>query len=187
MSPSPDFIAHTPPLNDPDRWHDLKEHLTDVAEGTARFADKLGAGQLGHYAGLWHDVGKYNPEFQQYLRNCAKGDKQAKSVPHAVHGAILAAELIPPIAPLIYGHHGGLPQIQEMMQKRISDPSHQSVHQAILAQVEVVGIDLKPIDDWKAEVSRFKDSLHYELFLRLLFSCLVDADFLDTEEHFSPE
>jgi CRISPR-associated endonuclease/helicase Cas3 len=181
----PEFVAHTPPPNDLDRWHDLNEHLTDVAKGTAGFAHKLGSGQLGHYAGLWHDLGKYNPEFQKYLSDCAKGDNQAKSVPHAVHGAILAAELMPPIAPLIYGHHGGLPQIQEMSQKRISDPSHQPVYQAILAQAEAVGIDLKPSDNWKAEVSGFKDPLHYELFLRLLFSCLVDADFLDTEEHFS--
>jgi CRISPR-associated endonuclease/helicase Cas3 len=187
MSLLPDFVAHTPPPNDPDRWHDLKEHLTDVARGTAKFADKLGASKLGHYAGLWHDLGKYNPEFQKYLRNCAVNNKQAKSVPHAVHGAIVAAELMPPIAPLIYGHHGGLPQIQDMMQKRISDPSHQPVYQAILVQAEVVSIDLKPSDDWKSEVSNFKDRLHYELFLRLLFSCLVDADFLDTEEHFSPE
>ncbi len=187
MSLLPDFVAHTPPPNDPERWHDLKEHLTDVAHGTAGFADKLGAAQLGHYAGLWHDLGKYNPEFQKYLINCAQGDKQAKSVPHAVHGAILAAKLIPPIAPLIYGHHGGLPQIQEMSQKRISNPSHQPVYQAILEQAKAVGIDLKPNTDWQTEVSSFKDPLHYELFLRLLFSCLVDADFLDTEEHFSPE
>jgi CRISPR-associated endonuclease/helicase Cas3 len=187
MSLLPDFVAHTPPPNDPDRWHDLKEHLTDVAQGTAKFAGKLGATKLGHYAGLWHDLGKYNPEFQQYLRSCAEGNKQAKSVPHAVHGAILAAELMPPIAPLIYGHHGGLPQIQEMSHKRISDPAHQPVYQAILAQAKAVGIDLQPNDEWQAEVAILKNPLQYELFLRLLFSCLVDADFLDTEEHFSPE
>jgi CRISPR-associated endonuclease/helicase Cas3 len=182
----PDFVAHTPPKDDPDRWHDLKEHLSDVAAGAAGLAKKLGAEKLGHYAGLWHDLGKYNPEFQKYLRLCAEGSSQAKSVPHAVHGAILAAEIMTPIAPLIYGHHGGLPQIQEMMGKRICDPAHQLVYQAALQQAEAEGIDLKPNDDWQAEVSDFKDPLRYELFLRLLFSCLVDADFLDTEEHFSP-
>jgi CRISPR-associated endonuclease/helicase Cas3 len=180
------FFAHTPPQGS-NKWHYLEEHLTDVATLTKQFAAQFGAENLGYFAGLWHDLGKYNPDFQSYLRACANSDPQARSVPHAVYGAILAAELIPPIAPLIYGHHGGLPQIQEMMQKRISDPSHQSVYQAILKQAEAVGIDLKPIDDWQTEVSGFKDPLHYELFLRLLFSCLVDADFLDTEEHFSPE
>jgi CRISPR-associated endonuclease/helicase Cas3 len=183
----PRFAAHTPPPNAPDRWHDLKEHLTDVATGTAGFARKLGAEQLGHYAGLWHDLGKYNPEFQKYLSDCEKGNKQAKSVPHAVYGAILAAELIPPIAPLIYGHHGGLPQIQEMSQKRISNPAYQSAYQEILEQARTEGIDLTPIENWQSEISGCKNPWQYELLLRLIFSCLVDADFLDTEEHFSPE
>jgi CRISPR-associated endonuclease/helicase Cas3 len=187
MSLPPDFAAHTPSPNDPDLWHDLKEHLTDVAKGTARFANKLGAERLGHYAGLWHDLGKYNSEFQQYLRDCEKGDKHAKSVPHAVYGAILAAELIPPIAPLIYGHHGGLPQIQEMSQKRISNPAYQPVYQKILEQARDAGIDLIPIENWQSEIAGCKNPWQYELLLRLLFSCLVDADFLDTEEHFSPE
>jgi CRISPR-associated endonuclease/helicase Cas3 len=132
----PDFVAHTPPKNDPTRWHDLKEHLSDVAVGAAGLAKKLGAEKLGHYAGLWHDLGKYNPEFQKYLKLCAEGNPHAKSVPHAVHGAILAAEIMPPIAPLIYGHHGGLPQIQEMMGKRICDPAHQLLYQAALQQAE---------------------------------------------------
>jgi CRISPR-associated endonuclease/helicase Cas3 len=118
----PQFAAHTPPKGS-EQWHELKHHLQDVATGTQLYADKFGAGELGRYAGLWHDLGKYNSEFQKYLSDCAKVDGQAKSVPHAVHGAILAAALIPPIAPLIYGHHGGLPQIQEMSQKRISDLS----------------------------------------------------------------
>ena len=183
----PEFVAHTPPKDNPDRWHDLKEHLSDVGAGASGLAKKLGAEKLGYYAGLWHDLGKYNPKFQEYLRLCAEGSIYAKSVPHAVHGAILAAEIMPPIAPLIYGHHGGLPQIQEMMGKRLCDPAHQLVYQVALQQAEAEGIDLKPNDDWQAEVSDFKDPLSYELFLRLLFSCLVDADFLDTEEHFSPE
>jgi CRISPR-associated endonuclease/helicase Cas3 len=186
MYSKPNFVAHTPPLNDPDRWHGLKEHLTDVAKGTAGFAAKLGAGQLGHYAGLWHDLGKYNLEFQKYLKDCAQGDQQAKSVAHAVHGAILAAELIPPIALLIYGHHGGLPQKVQGID-RISNAEHQLTYQSILEQAKTEGIDLSPTSEWQSEISSFRDPFHYELFLRLLFSCLVDADFLDTEEHFSPE
>jgi CRISPR-associated endonuclease/helicase Cas3 len=177
----PDFAAHTPSKGS-EQWHKLKHHLHDVRDGTQRYTEKFGAGALGHYAGPWHDLGKYNPEFQKYLTDCSTGDEQARSVPHAVHGAILAAKLIPPITPLIYGHHGRLPQIQEMSQQRINAPSHQPIYQTILAQAEAIGIDLKPSDDWKAEVSGFKDPLHYELFLRLLFSCLVDADFLDTEK-----
>ncbi|AFY93139.1 CRISPR-associated helicase/endonuclease Cas3 [Chamaesiphon minutus] len=180
------FVAHTPPPNDSQKWHDLKKHLTDVANGTAGFADKLGAQRLGYYAGLWHDLGKYNPEFKKYLIACAQGDKNARSIPHAVHGAILAAELIPPLALLIYGHHGGLPQKAQGID-RIGNPEHQPTYRLILEQAKTAGIDLSPKSDWESEISNFKNPFHYELFLRLLFSCLVDADFLDTEEHFSPE
>ena len=182
----PEFAAHTPPKDDLDRWHDLKEHLNDVAVRASDLAKKLGAEKLGYYAGLWHDLGKYNPEFQKYLRLCAEGSAHAKSVPHAVHGAILAAEIVPPIASLIYGHHGGLPQKAKVCSE-VENPAHQLVYQAALKQAEAAGIDLKPNADWQSEISSFRDPLHCELFLRLLFSCLVDADFLDTEEHFSPE
>jgi CRISPR-associated endonuclease/helicase Cas3 len=184
----PQFAAHTPSNDRSDQqWHGLKQHLQAVATEAKSKAEKLNASKLAYYAGLWHDLGKYNLEFQKYLKLCAEGISHAKSVPHAVHGAILAAEIMPPVAPLIYGHHGGLPQIQEMMGKRICDSAHQPVYQAALQQAEAEGIDLKPNNDWEDEVSDFKDPLRYELFLRLLFSCLVDADFLDTEEHFSPE
>lgn len=181
----PLFAAHTPPKQKPDSWHDLKEHLTDVADGTKRFAEKLAAGELGYYAGLWHDLGKYNPAFQKYLSLCNEGSDCARSVPHAIYGAMLASEFIAPLTPIIYGHHGGLPQIQEMMQKRINNPEWQENYKIILQQAEAAGIDLKPTSAWKTVSSEIKEPLQYELFLRLLFSCLVDADFLDTEEHFS--
>jgi len=51
--------AHTP-AKDSDKWHSLKEHLNDVAEKARHYAAKFGAGELGYYAGLWHDLGKYN-------------------------------------------------------------------------------------------------------------------------------
>lgn len=61
----PKFAAHTPPKGS-EQWHELKHHLQDVSTGTQLYADKFGAGKLGEYAGLWHDLGKYNPDFQTY-------------------------------------------------------------------------------------------------------------------------
>ncbi|MBI4300375.1 MAG: CRISPR-associated endonuclease Cas3'', partial [Chloroflexi bacterium] len=46
----------------------LVDHLHGVAELTERFAAKLGAPEAGHFLGLWHDVGKFNPAFQTYLK-----------------------------------------------------------------------------------------------------------------------
>jgi len=181
------FFAHTPSSDRPDVWHGLKEHLSKVAVRCRISAEKLGAAELGYYAGLWHDLGKYNPNFQQYLENCHRGDR-AESVQHAIHGAILAARTIQPLAAIIHGHHAGLPHITEMMEKRIHDPDWQDSYQVVIDNAQKSGIELDPDFDWQSLMTDLGfDEFGYELFLRLLFSALVDADYLDTESHFEPE
>ena len=93
------FFAHTPPKDskdskDSNKWHKLKEHLSKVAKLAEISASKLQAGKLGYYAGLWHDLGKYNPDFQKYLIDChaASVNNQKppqRKIPHAIHGARL--------------------------------------------------------------------------------------------------
>jgi CRISPR-associated endonuclease/helicase Cas3 len=183
----PEFAAHTPSKQHPQVWHGLKGHLEKVAVRCREAAKKLGASELGYYAGLWHDLGKYNPEFQQYLDDCHQGE-QANSVQHAIHGAILAARSLQPLAAIMHGYHAGLPEIQEMIQKRIHDPAWQDSYQVVINNAQQAGIKLAPDFDWQALMAELKlDALSYELFLRLLFSCLVDADYLDTESHFEPQ
>jgi CRISPR-associated endonuclease/helicase Cas3 len=176
------FNAHTPP-KDTDTWHELKQHLGKVAKLAEQFADKFQAGQLGYYAGLWHDLGKYNPEFQKYLEQCSVGDKHAKSVPHALYGAKLAFQLLPPLAPIIYGHHAGLPETSKL-RSSVANPDRETDYLASLQAAEADGIKLTADLDSKEILSEFKEPLSYELFIRLLFSCLLDADYLDTESHF---
>ena len=184
-----DFVAHTPPPNEPQKWHYLKEHLTDVANGTAKFASKLGAERLGYYAGLWHDLGKYNPEFQKYLRNChiaqqAGKDPKSEKIPHAVYGAILADEICPdlPLAPLIYGHHAGLPNYCDL-ESKLNKPQWQKTYRQIIKQAEIDIDRLKPEYNLEDTLTQKHTSeLSEEVFTRLLFSCLIDADRLDTEE-----
>jgi CRISPR-associated endonuclease/helicase Cas3 len=61
------YAAHTPADHQIGVWHELKEHLEAVADITASKTQKLKATKLGYYSGLWHDLGKYNPAFQDFL------------------------------------------------------------------------------------------------------------------------
>lgn len=186
----PPFAAHTP-RKETDLWHNLKEHLSDVATLARTYADKFKAGDLGYYAGLWHDVGKYNPKFQDYLRQChaaseAGEDRYIQSTPHAIHGARLAWDMLMPLAPIIYGHHGGLPERQHM-KDRLFDPDLETSYQEVMSHARQHLSQLQPaIDSATVIAGLVKDAYGYELLTRILFSCLVDADYLDTEEHFEP-
>jgi CRISPR-associated endonuclease/helicase Cas3 len=180
-------VAHTP--NTQGHWHYLQEHLEDVATKARNYADKFSAGELGYYAGLWHDLGKYNPKFQDYLKHCAAaGSNQgAASVPHAKHGARFAWEVLMPLAPIIYGHHAGLPE-KEGMNSKLLDPDWQDSYQEVIQAAQQYLGHLCPATDLSKLIGTLvKDAYGYELLTRLLFSCLVDADYLDTEEHFDAE
>lgn len=190
MKSKPEFAAHTPP-KDSKCWHGLQEHLNKVAAKAQTYADKFDAGILGYYAGLWHDLGKYNPDFQQYLEQCdaasrSENPEPCNRVPHAIYGAKLAAKKFEPLAPLIFGHHAGL-QTYGKLGDRLGEVDA-SVYQTVLqnAALEALDLEISPLAARQlGEI--FKDIHGYELLLRLLFSCLVDADYLDTESHFDPE
>lgn len=181
--------AHTP--NKANEWHPLKAHLSEVACQAQKFAAKFGAGSLGYYVGLWHDLGKYNPAFQRYLQQCAIAAQSGDSGPrdrvnHAIYGAKLAAEKLDALALLIYGHHGGLPQPAHMG-NRIAEVDI-ATYKTILENAAAESIDFEITSEATQQLIRLgRDNHSCELLLRLLFSCLVDADYLDTEAHFDPE
>ncbi|MBA4114899.1 MAG: CRISPR-associated helicase Cas3' [Rubrobacter sp.] len=190
------FYAHTPAVDD-GPWHDLIAHLERTAEEAAKKAAKFEAGELARLAGLWHDVGKFNPEFQRYLMRCHEaklaGAKAPRggSVPHAVYGAILARESLQVLAPVIHGHHMGLQKYADV-QQATERPETKKVYEEILpvAKENVDGLGFE--GEWRALISgppdeRLEMVLFTELLLRMVFSALVDADFLDTERHFDAE
>jgi len=189
--PKPTFAAHTPSQVNPDTWHLLSAHLHKVANRAKALAEKFGAGELGYYAGLWHDLGKYNPKFQAYLVKCevaARLNEPAprEKVPHASYGAKLAAQKFPPLAPLIFGHHAGLPK-QSHMINRLAEVDA-IAYDEILQNAITDQLTLEIPSSLASELQAIaKDNLGFELLLRLLFSCLLDADYLDTETHFSPD
>lgn len=169
--------------------HDLDEHLRGVARLAEGFARDFGSEDWARVAGVWHDLGKYSKDFQRRIRAVSGYDAhlegQADRVDHStagaqhavaqcgVHGRILAY--------LIAGHHAGLPDWNAgetgggALNVRLGDKSHlaraldQPISSAILSQP-------KPSSPLVGKAEGFA------LWARMLFSCLVDADFLDTEE-----
>jgi CRISPR-associated endonuclease/helicase Cas3 len=191
MSKRPQAIAHTP--NEQGDSHYLDDHLRAVGKLAGILASKFSAEKLGYYAGLWHDLGKYNPKFQEYLQLCHAGSDCAKRVPHAIYGAILSDEVCDHtnIAPLIYGHHAGLPNYSELdsiLGEFLENPTKETIYQQVidLASQE---IEIDPDQNLETCLEHLpeNDPLAREVLDRLLFSCLIDADRLDTEEFDNPE
>lgn len=162
--------------------------LLDHLEGTARlakdFALPFGGEEQAELAGLSHDIGKYSKAFQDRLHG------NPMRVDHSTAGAVECWKLQQPFAAFaVAGHHGGLPNGGSRM-----DPSDKNtLHGRLKKQRDGL---LKPYNAWvqeltlpHAEIPDFLKQCNAELepvfFTRMLYSCLVDADFLDTETFMS--
>ncbi|MCG6534995.1 MAG: CRISPR-associated endonuclease Cas3'', partial [Syntrophales bacterium LBB04] len=186
------FYAHTKDNEPPDRWQTLEDHLKRVAELARSFADEFGAGDWGYLAGLWHDVGKYSKEFQKYLLAANDDDSHIETKPgrvdhstagakHAFRQAKNEGKLL---AYTIAGHHAGLPDgksnegacLTKRLEKTI--PSCDACPDWIL--------DLPVIKELPFTLDKRRFCFQISFFARMLYSCLVDADFLDTEAFMDP-
>ncbi|OIP28581.1 MAG: CRISPR-associated helicase/endonuclease Cas3 [Deltaproteobacteria bacterium CG12_big_fil_rev_8_21_14_0_65_43_10] len=179
-----ELYAHTP--NDEGKWHLLDKHLRDVAEIAQGFADKFCAGNLAYWIGLWHDLGKCNPKFQEYLKACQHNEWHEK-VPHAIWGAVLTYRLLShnieddrwkEMALTIAGHHGRIDQPGSLSQRL--EEHVQSNHKIFQHVVDYVKKLPSPPKVTLPKLTRTQR----ELFIRMVFSALVDADYLNTEKHF---
>ena len=179
MDSSQAYFAHS--KNEAGRCHPLGDHLEAVAELAREFASVWGADERGRAAGLLHDLGKYRPEFQRYLADIAAGRPPVRA-PHSAHGA-REAEMqgAVDLAFCITGHHGGLPDRADLRARLASVDL-----EATAARVREDFPAIRRLADLAVPPSIQRDRLAADLYIRMLFSCLVDADFLDTEAHFSP-
>jgi CRISPR-associated endonuclease/helicase Cas3 len=185
----------------------LADHLRAVATLASLFAGAFQAEEWAAAAGLWHDLGKFQARWQQYLQSHFTGDPhdaEAKSpTPHALAGAQYAERMLPDgegrlLAYLIAGHHAGLPDLLEPggLRQRLDAAQRDAKCDelmAALANREHIPAEIleKPTlapDPTRMGVGGSKgEELALSLWLRMLFSCLVDADFLDAESFLNPE
>ena len=155
-----------------------EEHCIGVAELAKRFASEFGMGNWGYVLGILHDKGKEKKEFQEYIQdvNGIPGHKHwtKKGKAHAYVGALLAQGLYGKVATTflgnaICGHHAGLYDYFEL-EKMISSSDLPSE-----VQMQTDAIQLN-----KAKFTLTENQINH--LVRVLFSCLVDADYLDTEK-----
>ncbi len=173
------YYAHSE--NDCKEKHSLSKHLFETARFAESFACQESYKPLFYMAGLLHDLGKYQIEFQNYLEH---GGKRG-SVPHASWGAgyaringLLETSIV------IDGHHKGLPdnsvwKSDSELFKRGKVVGFDNVVEAFENDIEIDQDFVK-----KNKPSVFAEPLQREAFIRYLFSVLTDSDWLSTEKHF---
>ncbi|QHI69682.1 CRISPR-associated helicase Cas3' [Tichowtungia aerotolerans] len=181
---SPVFYAHSNGL-DPAHWQPLETHLKNVAEKAADFAQPFGGEEWGRLIGINHDLGKGTLAWQAWLRqvNGISDEFSGHYAGHPAHADAGAQWLFSQskqagqlLAYCVAGHHGGLPNWNEgSVRAGLKVRLNQSMPNMKLAKVSSIPAELPFVLD--------PERLGFQLqfFARMLFSCLVDADYLDTE------
>lgn len=164
--------------------HSLADHLYGTAALAGEFASAFGAGDAGHFLGLAHDAGKASCSWQEGLARAEKtGGRVGED--HKTLGVYLADRRGLGLAQYaLHGHHGGLTSRdyvgRKMRQERADGGERRRAEAEAALRRLVPGLfDAAPV----ALPPGFDESGAREFLVRFLFSCLVDADALDTWGH----
>lgn len=163
-------------INQTVSYQSNKEHCLGVAGLAKSFAEEFGMGEWGYTMGLLHDKGKEKHQFQSYIRDVngipGYSDYTRDGKAHAYVGAVIAKNIYGNQAMHLFcnqiaAHHRGLYDYDEL-EEVIKRPIPKEINKVIDRQkLNSPSFKLKPED--------------FHHLSRMLFSCLVDADFLDTE------
>jgi CRISPR-associated endonuclease/helicase Cas3 len=159
----------------------LVDHLRNAAERAADFAKAFGGDNEALLAGRIHDLGKFRLEFQEFLFGKRQGGVDTH---HAVYGAALAFDRNWfATAFAVAGHHAGLHDRGRLL-TLVDNPRYSAMSRLpeLVSQIEGVFGPLPNTPETPAFL-RGEDPLALEFYTRMLFSCLVDADWLDAERH----
>lgn len=190
--------AHSGKMANKSDWQPLENHLSEVGRLAAKFATPFGATAWAKAAGTLHDAGKAYPEFQMRLEG------RHSVIDHSSAGARLACMLYPsdkvtegePLVPIIMGHHGGMPDTVQIEERISRDKDAHADDDLREEFAEYQG--LLPEEDGGVRKElipqgcRLEDRPSYLAFNvfaleHMLFSSVVDADWLDTERVRKPE
>ena len=171
------IISHVRQPNKETQSNDA--HQQGVANIAEAFAAEFGMGEWGRVLGLLHDKGKEKKAFQQHIIKESGLDPSVRvedDYRHAYVGALIAQKQYPMIASLIAqpiaGHHRGLYDYCDYLEEMKREiPKEVTLDAPIPIQPRLPKME--------------KHDLHH--FVRILFSCLVDADSLDTEAFMNTE
>jgi len=186
------YYAHTKEGLPEKEWQKLVAHLVETSELAGKNASKFNAEIYGRMAGLLHDAGKYSDEFQKRLRG------SRMPVDHSTAGAKIAYDkygmlgLI--LSYVVSGHHAGIPDWIEAgsdssLVVRLKDnsiPEYSNFHNEITLAEKLPPLPIT-VPSGNKEKVKTDTCFSYSFFIRMLYSCLVDADFRNTEEFINPE
>jgi CRISPR-associated endonuclease/helicase Cas3 len=186
-----EYYAHTLEGKPQAEWQKLEDHLKNVAKLAREFAEPFGGGDWAYIAGLLHDIGKCSEEFQNMLINSADNNTSMETKmghpDHSTAGAQKANRLYTNgfgklLAYAISGHHTGLLDgksneacLFDRLKKNIHDFS------SCLSDLLKFDVNIDSLPFIPAKGNNERIAFQIQFFVRMLFSCLVDADFLDTE------
>ncbi|HPS58028.1 MAG TPA: CRISPR-associated endonuclease Cas3'' [Spirochaetota bacterium] len=211
------YIAHAKKDNN-DEWkeHLLTEHLAETARLSGEFAQVFGNSDWAELAGYWHDLGKYLPEWQKYIRKQTGYDIEAHIETvggrpnHSTTGAILSFQRFIEVMNnsqygqaigsilgyIIAGHHAGLPDwyynyTGESLPNRVFLDNQLRIEElnnikSIDESLEFINKSLPSTSPIGIKKGKEQNDV-FHLWIRILFSCLVDADYLDTESFMKPQ
>ena len=197
------MIAHS---NGTNPRHGLEDHLLSVARLAGENASHFQSAAWGELAGKWHDLGKYRPGFQRYVQQDRSSDAHiegkvgGREKTHSAAGALWAIQTLSEshrepgklaarvLAYLIASHHAGLydwhvTETTPGLDARLtSEDSQVELTEALNSNPAA---NILSAGDFMPDLRDIPGgSPGFSLWVRMLFSALVDADFLDTEAYF---